>query len=122
MLCDAPQYYEAAAECTKFIADVPTVWDETVALDGKVAEYIVMARRKGEDWYIGGLNAHKPMTVTVDLPFLGEGEWTVELFRDGANADRHGEDYKRVVNPAGNKLTVDMASGGGFAAKITRKK
>lgn len=122
MLCDAPQYYEAAAECTKFIADVPTVWDETVALDGKVAEYIVMARRKGEDWYIGGLNAHKPMTVTVDLPFLGEGEWTVELFRDGANADRHGEDYKKVVNPAGNKLTVDMASGGGFAAKITRKK
>ena len=118
MLCDAPQYYEKEKECTEFIAKVPTVWDETIALDGKVGDYVIIARRKGDKWYIGGLTGHQERTVTVDLSFLGEGEWNVELFQDGLNAARHGEDYKKTISAAGKTLTVKMASGGGFAAVL----
>lgn len=118
MLCDAPQYYEREKECTEFIAKVPTTWDEVLPIAGKVGDYIVVARRKGNTWYIGGLTGHQERTVTIDLGFLGEGEWKVELFQDGINAARHGEDYKKTISPAGKTLTVKMASGGGFAAVL----
>jgi alpha-glucosidase len=121
MLCDAPQHYEQAKECTEFIAKIPTVWDETIALDGKVGEYIVLARRNGDNWYIGGLSGQSARTVTIDLDFLGEGKWQVELFKDGVNAVRHAEDYKRIINDAGRTMTVEMTSGGGFAAMIYKK-
>ena len=120
MLCDSPQHYEQEQECTEFIAKIPTVWEETVAIDGKVGEYIVMARRHGDKWYVGGLTGHAARTITVNLDFLGEGEWKVELFKDGINATRHAEDYVRTESPAGQTLTVEMAPGGGFAAIITR--
>ena len=121
MLCDSPQHYEQEKECTEFIARIPTVWDETVALDGKVGDYIVMARRSGDAWYVGGLAGHDARTVTIDLDFLGEGDWKVELFKDGVNATRHAEDYKKMEGPADDKtLTVEMAPGGGFAAIFTK--
>lgn len=121
MLCDAPQYYDREKECTEFIAAIPTVWDETISIDGKVGDYIVMARRSGNTWYVGGLTGHNARTVEVDLAFLGDGDWQLELFRDGINADRHGEDYKRTIGKAGDKLSVHMAPGGGFAAILTKK-
>ena len=121
MLCDAPQYYEQNKECTEFIAKIPTVFDETVALDGKVGEYIVLARRSGDTWYVGGLAGQNARTVTVDLSFLGDGDWKMELFKDGVNARRHAEDYKKLVKAAGDTLTLEMAPGGGFAAIITAK-
>lgn len=120
MLCDSPQHYEQEKECTEFIAKIPTVWDETVALDGKVGEYIVMARRNGNKWYVGGLVGHDARTVTVDLGFLGEGDWKMELFKDGINATRHAEDYTRIEGQAGETLTVEVAPGGGFAAIFTK--
>lgn len=120
MLCDSPQHYEQEKECTEFIAKIPTVWDETVALDGKVGEYIVMARRNGTKWYVGGLVGHDARTVTVDLGFLGEGDWKMELFKDGINATRHAEDYTRIEGQAGETLTVEVAPGGGFAAIFTK--
>ena len=120
MLCDAPQHYEQARECTEFIASVPTVWDETIALDGKVGEYIVIARRSGDAWYIGGLAGQGAHKVSLDLGFLGEGDWTLEIFKDGVNVSRHAEDYKREIRQAGSTLEVDMAPGGGFAARISR--
>lgn len=120
MLCDAPQYYDREKECTEFIAAIPTVWDETISIDGKVGEYIIMARRKGDTWYVGGLTGHEARTVTVDLSFLPEGDWNLELFKDGINADRHGEDYKKTVGKAESTLTVHMAPGGGFAAILSR--
>ena len=120
MLCDSPQHYEQEQECTEFIAKIPTVWEETVAIDGKVGEYIVMARRHGDKWYVGGLTGQAARTVTISLDFLGEGDWKVELFKDGTNATRHAEDYVRTESPAGQSLTVEMAPGGGFAAIITR--
>ena len=118
MLCDSPIHYEREAECTEFIAKVPTVWDETIALDGKVGEYIVMARRKDDKWYIGGLTGHKEHTVTVDLSMLLDNPKTVELFSDGVNAHRHADDYRKTVSAAEKTLTVKMAPGGGFAAVV----
>lgn len=119
MLCDAPQYYERESECTGFIARIPTVWDKTVALDGKVGEFIVIARKSGDKWYVGGLTGQEAKSLTLDLSFLGEGNWNVELFKDGINATRHAEDYKRTVGRADKTMTVEMAPGGGFAAIFT---
>lgn len=123
MLCDSPSNYMREPECTEFIASVPTTWDETVGLDGRVGEYVSIARRKGDTWYVGGMTDWNARTLTIDLGFLGEGAYTAELFRDGVNADKAARDYKResVEIPADRKLTVKMAPGGGFALKISRK-
>jgi len=120
MLCDSPQQYEEEKECTEFIAKIPTVWDETLAVDGKVGDYIVMARRKGDNWYVGGLTGRAARKITLDLGFLGEGQWNVELFVDGINAERHAEDYRKTTGPAAETLEINMAPGGGFAAIFTR--
>ncbi len=120
MLCDAPHYYEQERECTEFIAKIPTTFDETLALDGKVGEYILIARRKGDTWYIGGLVGQEGRNVTIDLNFLGDGDWKIELFKDGVNATRHAEDYKKVVSKASSVLEVEMAPGGGFAAILSK--
>lgn len=123
MLCDSPSNYEREEECTQFIARIPTVWDETVALDGKVGEHIAMARRKGDVWYVGALTGWSPRDITLDLSFLGEGEYVMELYKDGINADRAGRDYKKetLVVPAHRKVEVHLAPGGGCAARITKK-
>ena len=120
MLCDTPIHYEQEVECTDFIASVPTVWDETVALDGKVGEYVVIARRKGDVWYVGGLTGWTEREYVVDLSKLGEGPWNVELFADGVNADHNGKDYKKSNFSASGSFKVTMAPGGGFAARLTR--
>lgn len=121
MLCDSPQSYEREKECTEFIAKIPTVWDETLAVDGQVGEYIVMARRSGDKWYVGGLTGHSARKVTLDLGFLGEGSWDMELFEDGINAERHAEDYRKVTGSVGETLEVKMAPGGGFAVIFTKR-
>lgn len=123
MLCDSPSNYMKEPECTGFISSVPTVWDETRALDGRVGDYVVIARRSGEDWYVGGMTDWDARTVEVDLGFLPEGEWSVELFRDGKNAHRAACDYKKESFglSSDRKLKVSLAPGGGFAAKITKR-
>lgn len=123
MLCDSPALYEREVECTSFISDIPTVWDETVALDGKISEYISMARRKGNTWYVGALTNWERRTVEFDLSFLGEGEWMAELYKDGMNADRIASDYQKMVIavPQNRKLTVNLAEGGGCALKLYKK-
>lgn len=120
MLCDNPVDYRREAECTDFIAKIPTVWDETVALDGKVSEYVAIARRHGNEWYVGALTNWDARELTLDLSFLGEGNYTLELFKDGINADRAARDYKKEVVPvpADRKVKIKMAPGGGWAAKI----
>ena len=115
MLCDSPSNYRSEPECTEFIADIPTVWDETVALDGKIGEYVVMARRKGGTWYIGALNGWQPRDVEIDLDFLPAGKTVGAAFRDGANAHRAARDYrKEEVSLGGRRLKVHLAPGGGY--------
>ena len=119
MLCDSPTNYYSANNFTKFIADIPTIWDETRVLQGEVGEYIVTARRKGDTWYVGGITNWTPRDVEIDLRPLGIEYPHVELYRDGANAHRKGSDAYHVGLPSPvSTLNIHMAPGGGFVAKI----
>lgn len=122
MLCDNPSNYMREEECTAFIAEIPTVWDETIVLDGKVAEYVAIARRNHNDWYVGALTDWEAREMTLDLSFLDNGNYRVEIYKDGVNAHRAGRDYKKetIALPANKKITVKMAPGGGFAARIIK--
>lgn len=118
MLCDSPTNYEREPGYTRFVAAIPTVWDETRVLQGEVGEYIVTARRKGDTWYIGGITNWDARDIDVDISALGITNPTVELFTDGANAHRRGSDYgHRVVTFQMAK--IHLAPGGGFVARIT---
>ena len=121
MLCDSPSNYDREEECTEFIAGVPTVWDETVVLDGKMGDYIVTARCKGDTWYVGGMTDWTPRDLTVDLSFLQPGRtYQAQLFTDGVNADRLARDYKRTDRQltSADRLTLHLAPGGGFALRL----
>ena len=123
MMCDAPTAYEKEPVCTKFISQVPTVWDQTVALPSKVTEYISIARRKGDVWYVGALNNWNRRNMTLDLSFLGDGNYEMEVMRDGINADKSATDFVRefITVPADRKVRIQMAQGGGWIARIVRK-
>ncbi len=123
MMADSPTAYMKEQESTTFISKIPTTYDETVALDGKVGEYVAIARKKGNTWYVGGLSNWSSREMTVDLSFLDKGVYTAEIFRDGANADKDPTDYKREIIDVTNtdKLPVNMANGGGFAIIINPK-
>ena len=118
MLCDAPTNYMKEVNYTRFVAEIPTVWDETRVLQGEVGEYIVTARRKGDVWYIGGITNWTERDVNIDLSELVKGDYYVELYSDGKNAHRKGSDYSRTVLGQVQNLSVKMAPGGGFVAKI----
>ena len=122
MLCDSPSSYAGEPECLGFISQVPETWDNTVSLDGKIAEYVVMARCKDDTWYVGGMTGWTEKTVSLDLSFLGEGDYVMEIFRDGENADRAARDYRKDVIPVSSAsvVPVKMAPGGGFAARISK--
>ncbi|HML74724.1 MAG TPA: glycoside hydrolase family 97 protein [Anaerohalosphaeraceae bacterium] len=123
MLCDSPSNYLREPECMEFLAAVPAVWHNTIALDAKIADYAVMARQYGGDWYIGGMNGEKAMTCTVDCSFLPEGQFELTLFQDGVNADRFAEDYRKITKTITrqDKLEIKLVSGGGFAGRMVRK-
>ena len=123
MLCDSPTNYDREEECTEFIATIPTVWEQTLAMSGEIGKCITMARRKGDVWYVGSLTNWDARTLTLDLSFLGAGRWKAEMFHDGVNANRLASDYQKTVTdiPASRKLTVKMAQGGGCALKIYKE-
>ena len=124
MLTDSPSNYIAEDETTHFIAAIPAIFDHTEVVSGKVGEYIVTARRKGEEWFVGGLTSWEGRTIEVPLDFLGEGKWSAELFLDGVNSDLTGSDYRtsqRTVK-AGEALEIEMKSGGGFAIRLSQQK
>lgn len=121
MLCDNPGNYMREPESTDFIAGIPTVWDESIVLDGKMGEYIVTARRSGNVWYVGGITDWTARDIEVDCSFLGDDKThNATLFKDGVNAHRVGRDYKREslsINK-NSKLKIHLAPGGGFALQI----
>jgi len=121
MLSDSPSHYRREKECLEFLSGVPVVWDETHALKGKVGDYIAVARRRGDRWWIGAMTDWTPRELTIDLEFLGRGNYRAEIYEDGPNADRYAEDYRKrteLVN-SGKRLTVKLAPGGGWAAMLT---
>jgi alpha-glucosidase len=123
MLSDNPTIYMKEQECTDFITSVPTTWDETVPLDGKAGEYVIIARQKGDSWFVGAMTDWTPRDLTIDLSFLGEGKYRAVIFRDGMNADRDATDYKKETRDVkkGDQLTVRLMNGGGWAARIEKE-
>ena len=120
MLADSPSHYLEEKECLEFLSVVPCVWDETKVLDARVADYIVIARKSGEEWYLGAMTDWTARELSVDLTFLPEGEFEAVIFKDGINASQYGSDYKKVVTPISNqdKLEIKLAPGGGWVARI----
>lgn len=124
MLCDSPTKYRTlGGPCVDFIAQVPTVWDETRVLAGEMGHYIVTARRKGDVWYVGGITNWSARDVDIPTSFLGNGTWKVQSFIDGTNAHRLATDYKFTAGQecrSGESIHIHMAPGGGFALRFAR--
>lgn len=121
-LCDSPTAYILNQECTDLIVSIPTVFDETIIPAGKMGEYIVTARRSGNNWFLGGLTNWEPRELELALWFLDEGEYATEIIRDGINAASRGEDYilERRLFKKGDSLLIGMAPGGGIVVKLIK--
>lgn len=122
MLADSPTAYEKEPEYLKFLSLIPTSWDVTYPLDSQVGEYVNIARKKNEDWFVGGMTNWSEREVSLNLDFLDEGkDYIAEIFYDGENAERVGNDYsishKKVKK--NEQLTINMASGGGYAIRLS---
>jgi alpha-glucosidase len=124
MLADSPTNYVREQECTDFIVKIPVVWDDIKVLDAKIGDYLLLARRSGDDWYVGALTDWTAREMELDLSFLPSGSYKLEVFSDGINADRHAQDYRHEVREVvqGEKIKINMVSGGGWVAKISQKK
>jgi alpha-glucosidase len=120
MLADSPSNYLREPEAMEFLSAVPTEWDETKVLDARIAEYVVVARRNGHDWYVGAMTDWTARNLEIDLSFLPEGTFTMDAYRDGVNADRQASDYKKTTIQVNRttKVKLPLASGGGWAARI----
>jgi alpha-glucosidase len=120
MLSDNPTIYMKEQECTDFIVKVPVTFDETVPLDGKVGEYVAIARRKGDTWFVGAMTNWTERQLSLDFSFLPPGKYRAEVFKDGVNASRDGTDYKKEVIDigSGQKMNVRLSGGGGWVARI----
>jgi alpha-glucosidase len=121
MLSDNPTSYRREPESVRFITGVPSSFDETRAMDGSVGEYLVIARRKGADWYLGAMTNWSARDLTLDLSFLPAGSYQAAIMQDGVNADRDGTDYKAVTVSVtrDSKLAIHLAPGGGWVAKMS---
>ena len=122
MLADSPSNYLREPQMMDFLGPVPSVWDETRVLDARIAEYVVVARRSGKDWYIGAMTDWTPRELDIDFSFLPDGTYQMQAFEDGVNADRMASDYKMTktqVNES-TRLKVKLAPGGGWAARIVQ--
>lgn len=123
MMCDSPTLYKKEQETTNFITQIPTTWDETVVLEAAVSDYIVLARRKGEIWFLGAMTDWTARDFDIGLSFLGEGKYDIQIFRDGINTDRNAMDYKfeKDIVRKDSKIHISMSSGGGWAAIIKKE-
>jgi alpha-glucosidase len=119
MVSDYPGAYEGQKEL-KFLSAVPTTWDETRVITGKVGEYIAVARRKGREWYIGSIAGRSAVELDLPLEFLGTGMYTAEVYADAPDAAEHPMhsvlETKRVTRAG--KLHMKMVPGGGQAVRL----
>jgi len=122
MLCDNPSNYCREPECMEFLSPVPSVWDDTKVLAAKVSDYIAVARLSGDTWYLGAMTDWDARNMEVPLDFLKPGEYTLQLWKDGVNADKHAADYKMETITVNNNstLNIEMAPGGGWAGIIKK--
>lgn len=121
MLADSPSSYYAAPEFASFISRIPTTWEETKAISAKIGEYLIIARRNGENWYLAGLTDWNSRNIEVKLDFLDASKYKMEIFKDGRNADVHASDFKKEekIVTKEEMINIMMAKGGGWAAILT---
>ena len=120
MISDSPSNLRKETECMEFLSQVPSTWEETIVLEAKVSDYIIVARKNGDVWYIGAMTDWDSREFEIELDFLGPDNYTLEIWKDGSNADKHASDYKKektTVN-AYSKIRIKMAKGGGWVAII----
>ncbi len=127
MLADNPSNYLHEPDAMEFLSKVPSVWEETVPIDGKVGEYIVVARQNSKkEWFIGAMNGGTAKEITIDLSFLGNGNYQATIWQDGINANRFAQDFKKTSQTVkkGEKLKINLANNGGWTAilRLTAKK
>ncbi len=122
MLADSPSNYYDEPECMEFLSVVPTVWDTTIVLSAKIADNIAVARKNGNEWYVGVMT-DDAKDMTIDLSFLDDGEYNIQYYMDGINADRYAEDFVMKKDSVSNKdnLKIHLATGGGWAARIWKE-
>ncbi len=120
MLCDNPSNYMREHKTTQFISQIPAVWDQTKVLHAKIGAYLAMARKNDEIWYVGVMNNQEARSLNIDFSFLEAGNYHMEIFKDGVNADRYASDYKiekrQITNK--DKIDISLAQGGGWSAII----
>ncbi|MEO8861626.1 MAG: glycoside hydrolase family 97 C-terminal domain-containing protein, partial [Ginsengibacter sp.] len=121
MVCDYPAAYEGQPGFD-FIKEIPTTWDETKVLDAKVDQYILLARKKNSDWYIGAINNHEKRTLNIPLKFLGEGKYEAEIYTDADDTNEnpnHINIEKRSLSK-GDNLEIKIAGGGGLTIQLKK--
>ncbi|GAA4318782.1 glycoside hydrolase family 97 protein [Mucilaginibacter gynuensis] len=121
MLADNPFNYNKEPEATEFITSVPVTWDDTKVLDASVGEYIAVAKRKGEKWFVGAMTNNKKRDITINTDFLKKGvTYKITLIKDGVNADFQAMDFKKIVKEikSGEAVTISMVEDGGYVARI----
>ncbi len=120
MLADSPSRYRREDECARFIAGVPAVWDESIVLEARIADYVLIARRSGRTWYAGAMTDGTGRELVLDLSFLPPGSYTMTLFGDGPNAERAAMDYTRTTRTVtvGERVALKLAPGGGAVARL----
>lgn len=123
MLCDTPSRYRKETETVQFITQIPQVWDETKVLEAKVSDYLVIARRSGDDWYVAAMTDWTARDFEVKLDFLAEGEYAVQVMQDGPNANKYAEDYTLTKSSVKNNglMKAALAKGGGWVAILKKR-
>jgi alpha-glucosidase len=129
MAADLPENYEARLDAFQFIVDVPTDWEESVAVAGEVGDFVAFARKErgGPDWYLGAVTDEEARQLSIPLDFLESGEaYVAEIYRDGDNADWQSDPYDLVIEErefsAGEVLELPLAAGGGVAIRLRMKR
>jgi alpha-glucosidase len=122
MVCDDPAAYRDQPGLA-FIRDVPTAWEETRVIDGQIADYVVVARRKGKTWYLGAMTDWTARELSIPLSFLEPGEYQAEMYADGKNADTHPTEVSvtQYTVTARSVMPVRLARGGGLAVRFHRQ-
>lgn len=120
MLADNPSNYIANESSTKFISKIPTVWDNTIAIDGKIGDYVIIARQKGDSWYIGAITDWTARDFEIKLDFLENGDYELLSANDGINADRYASDikFKKIKVKKDDVVKIKMEKGGGYSAVL----
>lgn len=124
MLADAPYVYESDSVVTRFLSKIPTTWDDTRVLSGKIGEYILMVRKSGNTWYGAAITNETSKELTLDCSFLGEGNYSATIFSDGINADKVGTDYavtEENINQS-KVVKLHLEASGGVLFRIEEKR